>query len=525
MAIDRSEYTIAIKTTAEVEAAKSANNALLELTKTAGKTREGMDEAGASAHELHERFHLVKLAAGEALGPLAELGHFLRSPELLGAAVATLGVQQLIERLHEGEEEMRKSLEAGQAYQDFLVENHTKAILDAAAATRQFSLELERARQSVDQLAKAQALQISLAQEHLALTNDLTNAQERQAVALTHLQEVQGRITSVTATAEEHRIHEAAQHARDAAEDAEKQGDIETKRHTQAGYAQEQTAAESALAGLQGPRRAMFERTGRAAQNTADAKKAADEATQAATEARAKAMSAPTLTEVGQAIAQGLSGEELRREREKDASQKEAAAATARKTLESAVKHEAAIAAESKELDDSISVQQELIKSRRELIEKLKAETEQAATSLLTHQQSRATVEAVDRSTYNATRQATLLQRQQSGQITNDESAELEGMSGNLASSPNRAGGTRIPGLVENARTVIRGLQRDRSFGTGHASAEDVAEMARLLAEFIGMANNPQIGIGTLRQQINELSAAVAQLNAANIYGRWQGTN
>jgi hypothetical protein len=75
MAIDRSEYQINIKTSADVSSAKAANDAMLELTKTAGETGEGLEKAGHSAHELHEKFHLVKLAAGEALGPIAELVH------------------------------------------------------------------------------------------------------------------------------------------------------------------------------------------------------------------------------------------------------------------------------------------------------------------------------------------------------------------------------------------------------------------------------------------------------------------
>jgi hypothetical protein len=155
MAIDRSEYQISIKTTADVSSAKAANDAMMELTKTAGQTGEGLDKAGESAHELHEKFHLVKLAAGEALGPIGELGHFLTNPALLGIAAVTLAVKTLIEHLQEAAEQTRKNIESAQAYRDFLEENHHKAMLDAAEDVHRWNLEMEHARDHVDQLGQA----------------------------------------------------------------------------------------------------------------------------------------------------------------------------------------------------------------------------------------------------------------------------------------------------------------------------------------------------------------------------------
>src|SRR5580658_4447388 len=139
MPIDSADYKINIKTTSDVSAAKAANNAMLELTKTAGETGKGFEKAGESAHELHEKFHLVKLAAGEALGPIGELGHFLASPELFGIAIATLGIKSFIEHLQETAEQTRKNIELAQQYRDFLSENHNRTVHDAAEETHRWN--------------------------------------------------------------------------------------------------------------------------------------------------------------------------------------------------------------------------------------------------------------------------------------------------------------------------------------------------------------------------------------------------
>jgi hypothetical protein len=487
MPIDRADYTINIKTTSDVSAAKSANAALLELTKTAGETGKGLEKAGESAHELHEKFHLVKLAAGEALGELGELGKFITDPALFGVALAVVAVKSLVESLEKTAEQTRKNIEEGQAYRDFLVENHNRAVRDAAEETHRWNLELEHARDNVDRLGHALQSTVAVGQQNLANTNDLIAAEERLAEAITRRRQANGELTPGQATAEQQRIREQAQHARDAAEDAEKEGEIRDKRRTASGYVGEADVAESDLAGLNVGRQQNTEHLGRAANDIEEARKRSEEATAAANEAKAKLQSGPSPTEVTKAMGEGKSGADLAREFAEDAKQKDEKAKAAKITLEAAIDTQSHLTTEKQTIDASIQAAQELIRTRRDLVEKLKAEADAAEDSLHNHQQGRAQVEAVDRQTDEVNRRAAnedTVRRVQAGQGTPGEQSQVADWQAQAETAQQRGPqlGNDISDAIYRGQNVLQAVRA----GGGRGDSQQMQEVHELLNSITG---------------------------------------
>ena len=370
----------------------------------------------------------------------------MTNPALLGIAAVTLAVKTFIEHLQEAAEQTRKNLESAQAYRDFLEENHHKAMLDAAEDVHRWNLEMEHARDHVDRLGQALQRNTAIGQENLANTIDLIAAQERLADAVTRARQANGELTPGQATEEQQRARERAQHAHDAAEDAEKQAEIEAKRQTASGYAGEADIAGSRLAGLNVARSQNAEHLGRAANDIADARKASEEATTAATEAKARLQSGPSPIEVAEAMGQGKSGADLAREFVQDARDKAEKADAAKRVLESAIDHESHLKVEKDTIDESVKAAQELIRARRDLIEKLRAEADAAEEGLHRHQQGRAQVESVDRQTDAVNRRAAnaeTVRRVQFGRGTPAEQSQVARLarSGRCRPRPRSASG------------------------------------------------------------------------------------
>jgi hypothetical protein len=83
MPIDRSEYLIELKTSADTA---------------------GVEKTMASAQEAREAFQLLRDSAAEALGPIGELIHILENPYLLAVAGATLATRTFVQQLQAARE-------------------------------------------------------------------------------------------------------------------------------------------------------------------------------------------------------------------------------------------------------------------------------------------------------------------------------------------------------------------------------------------------------------------------------------
>src|SRR5580658_9645082 len=83
MPVDRSQYLIELKTSADMG---------------------GVDKALASAQEAREAFQLLRESAAEALGPIGELIHILENPYLLAVAGATLATRTLAQQVQAARE-------------------------------------------------------------------------------------------------------------------------------------------------------------------------------------------------------------------------------------------------------------------------------------------------------------------------------------------------------------------------------------------------------------------------------------
>jgi hypothetical protein len=494
MAIDKSEYNIEIKTTSE---------------------------GHESVHELREKFHLLKLAAGEALGPISELGHFLASPELLGVAVATLAVKSYIEHLQEAAEQTRKNIEAAQAFRDFLAENHNRTVLEAAEDIHRWNLELQHARENVDLLGQALQRNNEISQQNLANTNDLISAQERLADAITHARQANGELTPGQATAEQQHAREVAQHAHDAAEDAEKQAEIAERRRTASGYAGQADVAESDLAGLNVGRQQNAEHLGRAANDVAEARKAHDDAVQAANEAQAKTLDIPGPLELANALRQGKSGAEYARELQQDAKDKSEKAEMTKKVLESAVDHQSHLQTEKDTIDESIKTTRELIQTRRDLIEKLKTEADSAEEGLHRHQQGRAAVESVARQTDAVNLRAAnaeMVRRVQSGQGTAGEQEQVQRWLSEAGASQEHGpqAGIDASGAITRGRTMLATLQG------GRGRAGQMGEVHALLDQITGLLESHDSYVQDYAGQLQDIARRLGTLESVNRTGGFQ---
>ncbi len=458
MAIDRSAYKINIETSGEF-----------------GSVREG-----------REQFHLLKLAAGEALGPIGELIHFLESPALLAFAGITLAIKMLIEQQQKSREETLKGLTASQQFHDFLTENHNKALQDAAEQMHKWVLEIQHAHDNVDRLSDALSRFIAQGQESLHNTDDLIDAQERLAQAIIHAREAAGQITPAGASEQERQAHEAAQHARDAAEDHEKEMEIRAKRDRASDAAGESGVASSRLSGLNEDSRVNTEALGLASNAVETARATSEEATKAALEAKAKLHGAPDPLDVAKAFAQGKNPSEMRAGFVNDAKEKGKAAEQAKQTLETAVRHEASLQSQKDTIDQEIASQLELIKARNELRDKLREEADAAEESLHAHQAGRAQVEAVNRQTDAVNRRAEnedMARRVESGGGTAAEQQQVADWHSQAQWSQASGGGldraaSDARAAMSNARSAVQ---------AGHGNTSDLHD---LMNEFLGLAQD-----------------------------------
>jgi hypothetical protein len=101
MAIDRSQYQIDLKTSADTG---------------------GVEKTIASAQEAREAFQLLRGSAADALGSIGELIHLLENPYLLAVAGATLATKLLAQELQSAREntgdQIKKSMELRDAFQE-----------------------------------------------------------------------------------------------------------------------------------------------------------------------------------------------------------------------------------------------------------------------------------------------------------------------------------------------------------------------------------------------------------------------
>ncbi|HEV7926679.1 MAG TPA: hypothetical protein VGR14_15070 [Verrucomicrobiae bacterium] len=493
-----SDFEVKISTPVELSGAAQAAAELDKVKDSAEKAGRAAHEAGISHKELHESIKLAALSAGDAIGPIGELGHFLGSPELLGVAGAVLAFKMLIEQMNASREAALKQLEAFTAFHDFLASNHQRAMLESAAQTHTWNLQLEHARDNVDQLTQALQRSIAAGQESLHNTNDLISAQERLAEAIIHAREAAGQITPAAASEQERQAQLAARHAREAAEDQQAQADIAAKRGRAEAAGGEISDATGRVAGLRGDARDNNEAIGLADNRIEELRKASEEATKAAEEAKVK---------IGKHEAGTQAGADLRA--------KEAAAEQAKGMLETAIKHKADLEEQGETIKEDIQSQRALITSRNELRDKLNEEADAAEQSLHSRQAGRAQVEAVDNQTDAVNRRAAnedMVRRVQSGRGTAAEGQQVAAWRDQAQSAtesgPEGAGDASH--ALEQGQSILSIIQGQG----GRGNAQQMAQVHGILERVIALLGNHSGYVQQYGPNLAELEARLSNLES-----------
>jgi hypothetical protein len=521
MAIDRSEYSIKITTEADAAPVEKYAAAVK-------KVGESAKEAGPSHKEVHEAFKLAGIAAGDALGPIGELGHFLASPELLGVAGAVLAFKMLTEQMTATREAALKQLEAFTQFHDFLASNHQAAMIASEAQLHAWNLQLEHARDNIDTLTQAMERNIVRGQESLHNTADLISAQERLAEATIHAREVSGQTTPAGASEETRQAQEAARHAHEAAEDHETQAEIEAKRARAARTGGEIDSASNRLTGLREDRRTGNEAIGLADNRIEEMRQASEEATKAANEAKnnlAHPMSTLGAVDAARAIADPTFMSKKMGELEETAASSATTAETKKEELKTAIKHKAALEDQQKTVEEDIKSQQDLITSRNALRDKLIEEAAAAEDSLRTRQAGRAEVENVDRQTDAVNRRTANIetaQRVQSGRGTPAEQAQVGDWQAQAGAASERGPqlGSDISSAIYRGQSVLSAIRG----GGGRGNADQMAEVHQLLNSITGYLEGHSMQAQSQSGSLEDIRRRLETLESQNRNGNWQNS-
>jgi hypothetical protein len=156
MGLNRAEFQVAVKT--------SFDGA-------------GNEQAIASHRSLHEALELVKDSAGDALGPIGELAHFLANPYVLAVSGAMLAIKMLVDEhqamLKQFSDQLVKSREVADMFRD----NYRTAVLEANDAVIEFRRSLAAVGADFDFIQDHLKNYTALLDAQTTATNSLAAAQ------------------------------------------------------------------------------------------------------------------------------------------------------------------------------------------------------------------------------------------------------------------------------------------------------------------------------------------------------------
>lgn len=188
--------------------------AIAELTKNS-------DASITSHKKIHESLELIGVAAGQALGPIGELAHFMASPYLLAVSGVVLAIKMLVDEHQKWLEAAEKNIAASREQAELFSTSHATALRDAADELAAFTVRMDHARDSVDGVTQAMKRQIDAAQELKSATDNIADAIEKRGEAY-----IKMAYQGVTAEALILQAQQQARKAKEAAADAEATAEI-----------------------------------------------------------------------------------------------------------------------------------------------------------------------------------------------------------------------------------------------------------------------------------------------------------
>ena len=527
MAVDKSEFTLHISTTADlaglantIETLKRARDMVREngqdtaaydaiIKKTEGtfdaaskkldEMSHSAHEAGVSHHEMHQALHLVHAAIGDALGPIGEFARLLGNPYVMAAAGATLAIKMLVEQHEKLREALQKQIELSHEVREIFRDAHTKSVEEASEAYAKWEDHLQHAHDLIDTLAEAMKRQSAISAQEREATEALANTTLDLYNARVRLLEAEGRLTGPEADWLTRRAQDNAQATRDARDDEAHQDEINRLRADATARTRQSEAEQTALDAAREARRRLAEQTN-AAQGIATWRSGRQQELDVA--AAAAASRHPGLSvdrDYDPARGDHSSMAEAMRTinyARQNAAAAEAAAATVTRS-------QVALHA----MDEAIARHQAIIDRNGAAIH---SDTETADLNqrlLDQHRREHPQQEAEQHQVDAAQRRAQLEALARSGRATRDQLAELSGMT------------APAPGADESAmRRGLTQMEQQQRMQNGQLNGEQMSQLTQALEKLYGILQNPsstpeeRTGAENLRRRIgaDEASAALA---------------
>jgi hypothetical protein len=488
----------------------------------------GLEKSIGSHKELHEALLLVKQSAGQALGPVGELAHFLANPSVLAVEGATLAIKMLVEQHEKLRAEMEKNIQATREVREAFAGNYESALRQVAESTAQFQRALLHAGESENRFAADLSAQTALIQEQASSLTSLATAR----LAL-YQANIQGGLLTGELTGPE--ANDANEHARIQARQQQEEIDRATRQreiHNQLAAA----AAARTESNLLTDQATSQNRTDQRVRNIASVQDLQDEVERRKPNAsatgeladRAKAeavLLGPRPTAQQEAGANQQLLESVGQPGDVPAAaQNILTRAEAWKKYDLALKDHQTALEQVKKAEDLLAAakvrQQDFDEETRQLqnravqLRTFAEETERAARaqeSLNEAMQSdRRQVDAIQDQTAQQTRRNFLEERHQHGQLTADEGLEYQGA---FSAQPAR----------DTAQITARIHQLENAIRAGRGNAEVFAELHRLMDSLIGLVENTLDAGERSQTLLHALESRVRNLESRQNYGHYPG--
>lgn len=559
MSVNNSDYEIKIATAADVAGVEKAQASLaalqgqlkqleseMALAQRTGVVvpKEALDQVdklnnsiasfgkavqteGVTHKEIHEGFRLIGVAAGEALGPLGELAHFMANPYLLAAFGAVAAIKMLVEQHEKMREEMRKGVETSVDFREGLERNFSAAITHAREETAAFRREMERAGEEQNQFAARMAEMNRIIEATASQTRSLVSALADLISANIEAARLSGLATGPQAADAERHNRERERQQQEQSLHEQHEQTLQTERQQ---AAEARANAEALQHEAESP-----ERTARRVANEAAVKDQQDEVDRrkknledARTAAVNAGLGSDDLTEEGLRKKKAALAEANARAMRTDLPEGEAGAAAGRASgLTQDIEKIEQYRAKLGEVATAEKHLSEVTISAQDYEEKTKRLQDQAAEQKRFAEETERTANAqqrlneieehglhqrnqVQNETDRQRRLNHLLQQGETGQLTPDEAAEEQG-----------ATSTNPRGDISSIRSRIDAIQRNvQIFEGGHASAQETAELTQLMDRLIGLMENSRttpaqlVEIERMKGRVNELERNVNNLQA-----------
>ncbi|HEV7927140.1 MAG TPA: hypothetical protein VGR14_17430, partial [Verrucomicrobiae bacterium] len=535
MAVDRTEYQVAIKTTADTAPIKLSEDAIAQLT---GKVKqadaaaqaaetthinladaikkggEHAKEAGLSHRELHEGIHLAGLAAADSLGPIGELAHFIANPYTAAIFGAIEATKLLIEQRQADRENTIAQIKASTELRDIFAENLRTAILHSQEALAAFDDTMMRVGDNQDRLGDRLKQNLDLLNATAASVKSLTTAEEELNQARVEGARLAGMITDPMANFADEQLRRQARAQQQQTEHEQGAATIAAKRGAAGEYQAESDANKSAAD------QAMRDKVARDAAladaNTmlSNAKRDMPALQQALADARTNPALNSNLPSEALAQADPTGAAATQRARVLEAQR-------AYQRADEAVKREKAVMDAQQETISRLTTEANLhdkdiegltqkAEHYKELAEQMRHAADEAERLQRATESGQAGLNATQDETARVRRMNALRAKHNAGTLTREEAVEYAGETAvptrdPFSRNPNNAQG-HMQDLISSYQHRIADIQTNVRFREGgHASPDEVAKLVELTDFLIGLMANQGAQQGRFQDQIEQL--------------------